>query len=77
MNAHVKRTVAARIADPRTATTTALMATDAMRSLPFQALCDVIEAHLEAMPHDQIDPARLDNLANKLGRIAHMAGRGA
>lgn len=58
-----------------TCTVNALMATDAMTSLPFAALCDVIEAHLEAMPHDQIDADRLDDLSNKLGRIAHMAAR--
>jgi hypothetical protein len=60
---------------PTTCTATAMMATDAMRSLPFDDLCDVIEAHIEAMPHDQIDAGRLDRLANRLGRIAHMAAR--
>lgn len=53
--------------------TTALMATDAMSSLSFAALCDVVEAHIEARP--DITPEQLHNLANKLSRRADIAER--
>jgi hypothetical protein len=77
MNVTIQRSAKLRLIVPTTATPKAGKATEAMTALSFRALCDVIEAHIEAMPVDQVDPARLEDLANKLGRIAHMAGRGA
>lgn len=53
--------------------TTALMATDALSGLTFEALCDVIEAHIEARP--DIDHARLMGLGNRLCRLADAAER--
>lgn len=66
--------------DPRIARlarheTTALMASDALRGLPCPAACDVVEAYFEALPLHMIDTARLDALANTLGRLAHEAVR--
>lgn len=48
--------------------TTALMATDALRGLEFAALCDVVEAAIEARP--DIDVDRLSDLAQSLDRRA-------
>lgn len=46
----------------------AAMATDAMAALPFDTLCDVIEAHLEARP--DADWRRQQALARALDRKA-------
>jgi hypothetical protein len=54
---------------------TAMMATDAMQSLSFAALCDVLEAHIEARP--DIAPDRLHDLGNKFGRRADAVEREA
>ena len=48
--------------------TCALMATDALRGLEFHALCDVVEAAIEARP--DIDQARLAELARTLDQRA-------
>ena len=66
--------------DPRIAhlarhETTALMASDALRGLPCQAACDVVEAYFEALPLQMVDAGRLEDLANVLGRLAHEAAR--
>lgn len=51
------------------------IAFDTMRKLPCAAACDVVEAYFEALPLHMIDAARLDDLANMLGRKAHEAVR--
>jgi len=48
--------------------TASMMATDAMAALPFDTLCDVIEAHLEARP--DMHWRRLHGLATALDRKA-------
>ena len=50
-----------------------LMADDALRSLPFAALLEVVEAAIEARP--DIDAGKLEAFANRMGRRAHMEGR--
>lgn len=48
--------------------TCALMAADALRGLDFAALCDVVEAAIEARP--DVNQARLAELARNLDRHA-------
>jgi len=50
-----------------------LMAEDALRDLPFAALLHVVEAAIEARP--DVDAAKLEAFANRIGRLAHMEGR--
>ena len=47
------------------------MARDAMASLSFPALCDEVLAHIAARP--DIDPERLEQMGNQLGRLADAA----
>ncbi|MHA7852225.1 hypothetical protein [Roseovarius sp.] len=50
-----------------------LMAEDALRSLPFAAVLEVVEAVIEARP--DVDAKALEAFANRIGRRAHMEGR--
>lgn len=51
----------------------AAMATDAMQGLSFSALCDVIEAHIEARP--DIDHDRLMAFGNSMCGLADRVER--
>lgn len=50
-----------------------LMATDALRDLPFPAMLEAFQEVLEARP--DVDPETLEQFANRIGRRAHMEGR--
>jgi len=51
----------------------AAMLVDASAALDFDALCDAVEAAIEARP--DTNPQRLEALANTLGLRAHLEGR--
>lgn len=51
----------------------AAMLVDASTALDFDALCDAIEAAIEARPDTNAD--RLERLSNALGLRAHMEDR--